>query len=180
MIIAFGHKAQMGKDTAAGLTTEWLHEHEYEIKKFATKLKEFASSVVGVDPRWWEDNDFKNTEVYPQWKTMTCQTWRDFLREVGQKMKSINEDFWVNALISGHTPDSKWVISDLRFPNEAAAVRRLGGVLVNITRPGVPTSNHESETALDGYPYDYYIVNDGSREQLAIKLYDLCKKINLI
>lgn len=56
------------------------------------------------------------------------------------------------------------VVDDCRFPNEAAIVRRLGGELWRIERPGTDrTTEHASEGGLDDYPlFDRRLVNDGS------------------
>jgi len=54
------------------------------------------------------------------------------------------------------------VITDVRYPNEADAIRAAGGLVVRIDRPGLALSDvHPSETAMDDYPaYTARIVND--------------------
>jgi len=56
------------------------------------------------------------------------------------------------------------VVDDVRFPNEAALVRRLGGELWRIERPGTERGPaHASEGGLDDYPlFDRRLVNDGT------------------
>ena len=56
------------------------------------------------------------------------------------------------------------VVDDIRFPNEAALVRRLGGQLWRIERPGtLRSTEHASEGSLDDYPlFDRRLINDGS------------------
>ncbi len=57
------------------------------------------------------------------------------------------------------------VITDVRFANEAAAIRSWGGKIIRIDRPGVgPVNDHASE-AMPFEP-DTVIVNDGTIEQL--------------
>jgi hypothetical protein len=60
------------------------------------------------------------------------------------------------------------VVDDVRFPNEAAIVRRLGGELWRVERPGTERgTSHASEGELDDYPlFDRRVVNDGSLLQL--------------
>ena len=63
----------------------------------------------------------------------------------------------------------KWIITDLRFPNEYDAIKDNGGITVRITRnnSAESQSTHESETALDNYKtHDYEITNDGSLHDL--------------
>lgn len=64
--------------------------------------------------------------------------------------------------------------TDVRFPNEAALIKRYGGALIRVTRPGLPTDDlHPSETALDAYPVDYELVNDGTIADLHAKVDEL-------
>lgn len=73
------------------------------------------------------------------------------------------------------------VVTDCRFPNEADMVKGLGGDLVLVARPGLPNDDtHASETAMVGYDgYDYGIVNDGTIQQLKIKVMGLCNQAGL-
>ena len=63
------------------------------------------------------------------------------------------------------------VITDCRFPNEAAAIREAGGEVWRVNRPGVgPQSNHPSEISVDEFEADHVIYNDSTIEDLAAKL----------
>ena len=56
--------------------------------------------------------------------------------------------------------------TDLRFPNEAEAIRSLGGLLVRIDRPDVPKMNHPTECALDDWSdWDHVIENNGTLDE---------------
>ena len=65
-----------------------------------------------------------------------------------------------------------WIITDVRFPNEAKAVKDRGGILIRINRPGFEnTGDHLSEIALDDYKnFDTIIINDGTIEDLSKKI----------
>lgn len=56
------------------------------------------------------------------------------------------------------------VCDDVRFPNEAALIRKLGGEMWHLSRPGTEAgTTHASEGSLDNYPYfDRHLINDGS------------------
>lgn len=116
-------------------------------------------------------------------------TIRDLLQKLGTEglRNGLHENTWVNALMADYKaypnravaeflaleglPQSmnggeleypNWVITDTRFPNEAEAIKQRDGVILTITNPDVsPVNRHVSETALDGYPFDHVIVNDG-------------------
>jgi len=87
---------------------------------------------------------------------------RRFLQRLGSEgIRSIAPTFWVDtALRTIADTDDPVVVTDVRFPNEANALRALGGTLVRIVRPGTDTADaHASETALDGYAEDYRVNN---------------------
>lgn len=69
---------------------------------------------------------------------------------------------WERVARSNLDRDIDVVVDDVRFPNEAALVRKLGGELWRIERPGTARgTEHASEGGLDAYPYfDRRIVND--------------------
>ena len=88
----------------------------------------------------------------------------------------IHPDFWVmiaRAKAERIMKDGvSVVIDDVRFPNEAAMIRDLGGELWRIDRPGVSYSgSHESEGGLEDITPDRVIVNDGTITQLKEKIY---------
>lgn len=65
------------------------------------------------------------------------------------------------------------VADDVRFPNEVAAIRATGGVVIRIDRPGVGLTgragDHPSEAGDIGAP-DMVLVNDGDLERLCIRV----------
>ena len=88
----------------------------------------------------------------------------------------IHPDFWVmiaRAKAERIMNDGgSVVIDDVRFPNEAAMIRDLGGELWRIDRPGVIYSgDHSSEGGLEDITPDRVIVNAGTIDQLKEKIY---------
>ncbi len=90
-------------------------------------------------------------------------TYRRLLQVLGTEglRDLIHQNVHVNALMADYHPnESSWIVTDVRFPNEADAIRNAGGVLVKVERPGLSTGTHPSETALDDYKnWDYVIDN---------------------
>jgi hypothetical protein len=76
------------------------------------------------------------------------------------------QDCWVNiARRKILATSSDVVVTDIRFANEAAMIRDLGGVLIRIERPGVgPVNEHVSEVM--PFEADHTLLNDASIEQL--------------
>ena len=88
----------------------------------------------------------------------------------------IHPDFWVmiaraktQRIMAYGMPV---VIDDVRFANEAAMIRDLGGELWRIDRPGIDyDGDHISEGGLEGITPDRVIINDGTIAQLTEKIY---------
>ena len=87
------------------------------------------------------------------------------------------ETYWIDKvrdrLLSGH--GQGWVITDVRFQNEADLVRELGGRLGLVTRPGVkPVADHVSEAFWQTCNPDILIRNDGDIDDL---MADVCAMV---
>lgn len=82
----------------------------------------------------------------------------------GRKWKHIGKNFKnIKPIIPISPPN--WLITDVRFPNEAQAICDRGGILIKVLRPETDhlAGNHESETALDYYQ-DWDCVLDNSKD----------------
>lgn len=81
--------------------------------------------------------------------------------EVGREL--FGQNFWVDQAIKRAEDGSRIVFADCRFPNEADAIKKLGGKMFRIERDGVTAANaHISETALDDYTFDGVVNNVGT------------------
>jgi hypothetical protein len=81
--------------------------------------------------------------------------------------EAMAQDLWVRAFVlaSGRlrAAGTPVVCDDMRFPNEAQAIRGAGGLLVRIDRPGCDTpAGHASEGALNGWHFDLTVTNDAA------------------
>ena len=185
---------------------DFHYQSDWEIKKFAGKLKEIATMLTGIPIYKFEDQEFKKTYLGKEWSRDVMpvsqeyivnqdMTVRDFLQILGTEglRDGLHENVWVNALMCDYNADkldqynpSKWIITDMRFPNELNAVKAKYGITINVTRSNKPIRHidgrpiHYSETALDGHIFDYYIVNDGTIEELIKKVRQILKEEGLI
>lgn len=75
-----------------------------------------------------------------------------------------------------------WLITDVRFPNEAKSIKSRQGFLIRVNRPSVETNDsHESEIALDNYEdFDLVIDNSGTIEDLFFVVTDFLISKNLL
>ena len=71
------------------------------------------------------------------------------------------------------------LIDDVRFVNELAVVREVGGKIIKIDRPGFAAGgNHSSETALDGCDdWSGEILNDATLDQFKEKVETLVRTL---
>lgn len=173
MLIGFAGYAQTGKDTCADYL---FNKYGFQHHKFATSLKEM---VANVDPyvfhypnAYLRYSQAVRNHGYEGAKKRYPEV-RNLLKNFGMEMRNqFGDDVWVDLLLDNiETFENNIVISDVRFINEAVAVKAYGGVVVRVNRPGVgPDSDHPSETEMDKIEYDYVIENDGSIVELELKI----------
>ena len=205
MIIGICGFIGSGKDTVADYLTNF---HEFRRESFANSLKDSVAHVFGwdrvmlegrtkqarewreqVDP-WWSDR-LKMPELTPRW---VLQHWGTEVCRHG-----FHDDIWIASLENKlrHSEDDV-VISDCRFPNEIAAIKRAGGLVVRVIRGPEPewydaalafnrgenknmlwsTSKsrleklkiHASETAWVGTKFDAVLDNNGSLDDLYLQI----------
>lgn len=100
----------------------------------------------------------------------------------------IHPNIWVNSLMSKYKPlklseynPSKWIITDVRFPNEAKAIKDRGGILIKVNRPQAEIRDTNPEKALDNYTeWDYEIDNSLDYDYLINKVKEVLIKEKLI
>ncbi|EHM24226.1 putative GP52-bacterophage PHIC31 [Streptomyces sp. W007] len=164
-------RARVGKDTAG----QWLVDNRgYRRIGFADPLKEAA---LKLDPILSEYEDFTDggygVDVTLRLADVVRdEGWEDakdhpevrrILQELGAAVRAIDEDFWLRAAMArvqeANESGVPAVITDVRYPNEAASLKRAGFHLVYIERPDVEQLVHESEGALTSADATYYIRN---------------------
>jgi|1_EtaG_2_1085319.scaffolds.fasta_scaffold00140_21 hypothetical protein len=168
--------------------TNELDVFEYQIKKYADKLKDIVCLLIGCTRADLEDREFKEKELGEEWwywkvcivigdsyqyrlepyntikekkgLNLIKLTPRKLLQLLGTECgrRIIHPNIWVNALFAdyqefvpgkilsnGKRADfqyrqeaSRWIITDVRFPNEAQAIKARGGLLIRVNRDVVP------------------------------------------
>ena len=163
-------------------------------------------------PRQWDylKQMFENDENGEDGYAIMPMTYRLFLQRLGTEAmrEGLHTNVWVNALFAdyknkwenlnpqriaaGELPEEEmpnWIITDMRFPNEFAAVKERGGLCIRVEREkrwlGAkvepdPTNLHPSETALDSHKFDYVINNSGTIEDLVVEVQKMLKYFKLL
>lgn len=141
---------------------------------------------------WWSNRlgiDITPRYVLQQWGTEVCR-------------KNFHDDIWIASVenkLRQSTDDV--VITDCRFPNEVKAIKQAGGITLRVSRGTQPEwysaaaaynkgpngnpewalsknkldklSIHASEYSSVGLHYDYYIDNNGTIDELSVKVSQL-------
>ena len=187
---------QVGKDTIAKTLIPALSKNlnkDFTHVAFADAVKntlcmfyylnEETNEPIRVSRQFIEDNK-ENTKYFPKgWKGNV----RWALCNIGDRFREINPEIWIDIALLNNKKDK--VITDVRYPNEVIKIHNnTKGLVVKIIRPEFEKSNgHRSETSmleLDKYlpqnyegplldnriSYDFLLRNDGSKEDLKIKV----------
>lgn len=173
MIIGLTGYAQSGKDTIAKILVE---NYGFTRIAFADKIREFLyetnpmfDSIAGeplfvkarVDRDGWE-----SAKQSPHIRRL--------LQNSGVAARKVFGDgFWVHeamkSMLNDPRPDMNYVITDVRFLNEADMIRANNGQIWRIKRIGVDAVNaHVSESQMDDYPVDQIFTNNSSIEDLEL------------
>lgn len=157
MIIGLSGYAQSGKDTVADYL---MAEHGFIRRAFADNIRRM---LYDVNPMIGHEPLQVKVDVDGWDKAKQDPIVRRMLQVLGVSAReNIHQDVWINAALDRVLND-RIVITDVRFINEAEAIRDRGGEIWRVVRPGVNAVNsHVSETQLDNYKFDQYLVNDGS------------------
>lgn len=169
-------KARSGKDTVAARLTV---EHGYERMAYADPLKDMALSINpivasdGIGP--FRLKPLVNAYGWERAKDEFPEV-RRILQTLGQSIRNYDPDYWVTVAMGRLAKVTGPVVfTDVRYPNEAEALRARGFTLVRVVRPGRPdaltpaeqaASAHTSEVALDDWNPDALIFNGGSLAEL--------------
>ena len=87
---------------------------------------------------------------------------RDLLQTFGTDIcrQMIDPEIWVKMTLNSLDPFELSILPDSRFPNERAAIKQMGGLLMLVNRDLPGKDGHISENQLDG-EYDFVVENSG-------------------
>lgn len=173
-LVGLSGYAQSGKDTAARVLIEHfgfqrvafadaLRDVLYALNPLIPVDDSMSAPVIRlqnrVDKYGW---DVAKT-AYPEVRALLQRLGTEAGREI------LGTNIWVDTAmrhVDGLAPGvvkygGRYVFTDVRFPNEYAAIKDRGGEVWRIEREGHTAVNaHPSETALDGYGFDRVIFNN--------------------
>lgn len=205
LVIAISGKMQHGKDTIGNYL---IAKYGFKALRFADKVKEicmtYNNSTSKLREQWNKkvarevlNNESRANEVDQLMQRVNSGIWRQGTREdyyvtkpewarlqmqgFAQGMRDLDPDCWARyALCKSAKERGRWVITDLRYKNEAFAIDVSEDAQIwRVVRPISATAgaNHISETDLDSYPFEIFINNDGTIEELHKKVDKIVKKL---
>lgn len=176
LLIGLAGLARTGKSTVA---KHLELAHDFQCYAFADPLREGLMQIFNLSPC-----DFEGSKKEEQidWLGRSPRELMQLLgTEFGRNM--VHPDLWLmladqnlhfleqtNACVAG------FVISDLRFENEAAFIRRRGGYVIHLQRPDAPEVHaHVSELGIVIQDTDLVVCNDGGVEDMTGQIDELLK-----
>jgi hypothetical protein len=165
MLIAFGHRRYVGKDTAVRFM---LNHLRWEYPGITTQKITFAYTMKEHCYELFQDFGLKTTEYYeqhPEEKDLYIPTLgrsaRDVWIKYGNACREIETDVWTNLALKNPLADIVFV-TDMRFPNEADCIIEQDGFLVRIDRPDVDQFDDGADSELSNYSgWTHIIKNNG-------------------
>lgn len=182
MIIGISGRKFSGKSTVATLL---FNATGYKIVSFADKLKDVTCLLSGCTREQLEDYDFKENSLVPAHLRPYCgdaeqPTYRAFLQHFGSEfMRSVNDSIWIDCTLA-NAGAFNLIISDVRFPNEAKAIKDRGGIIIKVVRDGIESNDtHCSETSINEIIPDFIVHNDSSMQDLVFNIDTLVRHLRL-
>jgi Domain of unknown function (DUF4406) len=199
LVLGLTGYARVGKDTIA---QQFVENQGFERHGFADALKNilyalnpivsFYGDVLSeaelrggscrqriqelVDPHL---NLWSNEEVGGWEYAKTHPEVRQLLQRLGTEggRVALGADVWVKALFSQPTA-ARVVVPDVRFENEAAAIRARGGKVIRINREGIgPVNDHVSDQI--SFETDFEVDNDGTPKETYLQIVDYLASVGL-
>lgn len=140
LLIGLLGRSRVGKDTVAGFIQAALPERGYRIWRFADPVKRAVTALYGFDRDDLETD--KKDVVCPRRGVSP----RDAMQSITRTyMERHGTGFFSEQLLyawkqqSVHTGAPPHVIiPDVRYPDDVARIRALGGIVIKVERPDAP------------------------------------------
>jgi hypothetical protein len=169
-IIGIAGAARSGKDTLARMLI--LEAGEGAHMSFAAPIREFIANLLNVPVEALQDGAYKERPLPELGGISPRQMMQTLGTEWGRDL--VDPDLWIKvaewklkALQESMFPPAVVVFSDVRFENEADVIRRLGGVVVHLRRPGAKAvAAHVSEAGISQRATDWHISNHAGLDEL--------------
>lgn len=175
-----------GKDTAAAA----LESIGYQRRAFADRLKEVVAELWNLTDWQVQTQEGKASPVPLLGPDDRLLTVRDLLEDTGENLRQVHPNVWVDYVFRSierqgeiastyHGRPPRFVIPDVRYPNEVERIRAHGGVVWRVERTGwePPRRPHVSDEHWREIVPDAVLENpNGQLEVLAQNARDLARR----
>jgi hypothetical protein len=177
ILVGFAGRKRAGKTLATEIL---MQAHGFIGMGFAQPMRTFVADLLGISQ---EDLDTIKEHPLPQFNGITP---RKMLQTLGTEWgrDTVHPDLWVltgmTAADRARAAGYAVAFSDVRFINEAEAIRQRGGYIIEIARDAAENSGdtHVSEAPLPAPLVDGTVVNNGTPQELYEAIVDELKRLN--
>lgn len=189
MLIGVCGRKRSGKDTFGNYVSR-AYEN-FETYAFADPLKRVCMVLFDFSHEQMYDGKAKETND-SRWgctprhvmQIVGTEICRNVLPTFIPQMNNIEGTFWIRHFLTWYRKKQNSdnvvnvVVTDVRFLDEAQAIRNQGGIIVKIEsdREGVNLDTHASEVELSNIVADYVLTNNGTKDQFYESINDLWMK----
>jgi hypothetical protein len=162
-LVGLNGDSRAGKDEVAKVLTR---DFGFEQRAMAEGIREI---LLGLNPIIkdnggvvWELLDLFD-QCHGDWDLIKARSSdsTDYMIRLGQTCRDVlGETVWLNRVLPDGDLNTSICISDVRQPNEYAAIKMRGGQIWKISRPG--TKKRGMDGLLDHLEFDAHIENRGS------------------
>lgn len=184
LIVGFRGHSGVGKDTSVRLLRQvLLGKAKVESLAIAGKVKTIAYSLYAhlghEHPSHYdtfrEDRYVKLPLIDKTPVEIWCTLGTDAIRN------HVYQNTWIDlAILHAEESDAElFCLTDVRYPSEIEAIRRAGGVIVNVMNPRAKPLNSDADHALDNWhgTYEYDLSNDSTETELENRVHRLSKQL---
>lgn len=175
LFIGLGHYSRTGKDTFANYLIANLHKQAPALKivkqPLAWKLKQITYELYAwagmMPPEHYETKEGEKDRdiILPALGMTPVELWVAFGTKAVRN--NVYAATWLDYLLKTKTCADIMIVPDVRFPNEADAIKAAGGITIKIVRPGYGPRKTIADRALLGYTgWDYVLGDRGTMDAL--------------
>lgn len=131
---------------------------------------QFSGGLKAMLKAYLEYNDIEDTDIYMEGiyknhksKYFCNKSFRHAMQTLGTEWgrEQIGKKFWIEAWQRKIDKLELVTASDVRFPEEVAAIKENGGIIIKILRPKhINQDFHESESHISDISADHEVIND--------------------
>lgn len=173
VIIGICGRKNHGKDVIANYFVSY--REGFAQLAFADPLKESVKSRYDLTEEQLHD-PIKKEEIDPRHGLSP----RQMFQKCGTSIRNdLGDNFFIDYLFCRCYGLKRICVSDVRRQNEVNEIRKRGGVIIKVFRPGQnDDDDHESETDIQHIKEDFFVCNDGNiMLDLFPKLDRICEEV---